>query len=905
MYNKSLLAISILNAFLANIATAEEANSEQNASDIEIISVTGTRGSLTRALATKRETMGVVDSIAAEDLGQFPDQNVAESLQRVSGVSIDRSGGEGRSITVRGLGPEFNTVLLNGRLLATDNPGREFSFDILPSELISGADVYKSSAADFQEGGIGSTVIIRTARPTDRAGLVITGNLGGKYDSGSEQTTPTGSLLVSNSNDEQTFGTLLSLVYDKRNTQIQRYTSDGWLVNKNLDFDNDGTADLMNVAVPRSFNQQVDTSSRERIGGTLALDWRINDDLQLKLDALYTQYDIDSTINTLAYFTDEGDIIDATVTASNTVNYFQRSDSGRLATDWVVDSNPRSADTMQLAANLQWYISDSTELKFDLSHSKATSKGKDTPFFVLGSRNTGLSPIWEHRLSGKTPVMSGVRETTDNSDLRAHFGFKRGNDVTDTINQLAIDAVTSFSAGSLKNIKYGVLVTAREKQNKNYQTPDSILCFYCGYFASVPAAMTQTFSVDNFLGQADLANEWLTFNPEHLIDYYISDAAIAQKNNAAEEANYRQAIADNGGNWNGALRPSSSGVVAETSWAAYIQGNWEGELNDMYWDLSAGLRYVATDVTSKGSSVQLLELNTIAGDATAVVPVYSDLVPVSIATDYSYLLPSMTFRLNLDEDIVLRTAASRTLTRPTLTNLSTAQSWNIRPPSDFTVSSGNPNLEPYLAWNADLGLDYFINDVSYASVALYYKSIENFVSLVTQPREILGRTFQNTQPTNAEKANINGIEASFQYTFDFLPEPWNGLGFSANYTKVNSSVEFDPTLSTQVFNVEGLSDSANFVAFLETDDFQFRAAYNWRDTFLLRTFGAQGQPESVNDYGQVDLTTSYQLTEQFTAYVNVLNLTNETQRSFQAYNDRLLALEDTGRRITFGVRAVF
>jgi len=587
------------------------------------------------------------------------------------------------------------------------------------------------------------------------------------------------------------------------------------------------------------------------------------------------------------------------------VTYFKRSDTGSLATDWVVDSNPRSADTMQIAGNLQWFVNDATQLKFDLSHSKATSDGKDTPFFVLGTRNTGLNPVWDHSQGSETPIVSGVIDTTDNSDLKAHFGFKRGNKIEDSISQFSVDAVTSFFDGALKNVKYGVLLTDREKQNQNYQTPDSILCFYCGYFASVPASMAQTFSVDDFLGQSELANEWLTFNPESLIDYYVSDAAITQKNDAAEESNYRQAIAANGGNWNGALRPASSGVVEEKSWAAYIQGNWEGDFNDMYWDLSAGLRYVATDVTAKGSSVQLLELNTIPGDATAVVPVYSEVLPVSVSTDYDYVLPSMTFRLNLEDDLVLRTAASRTLTRPTLTNLSTAQSWNIRPPSDYTVSSGNPELEPYLAWNADLGLDYFINDASYASVAVYYKSIENFVSLVTQPTEILGKTFQNTQPTNAENANIYGLEASFQYTFDFLPAPWDGSGFSANYTKVDSSVKFDPSLSTQVFNVEGLSDSANLVAFFETEKFQIRAAYNWRDTFLLRTFGAQGQPESVNDYGQVDLTTSYQLTDELTAYVNVLNLTDETQRSYQGYNDRLLAIEDTGRRITFGVRALF
>ncbi|MBL4764649.1 MAG: TonB-dependent receptor [Colwellia sp.] len=905
MYKKKVLSLAILAAISISAEAEDIKQKQSDVKDVEIIEVTGTRGSLTRALFTKRQTIGVVDSISAESLGQFPDQNVAESLQRISGVSIDRSGGEGQSITVRGLGPEFNTVLLNGRLLATDNPGREFSFDILPSELISGADVYKSSAANFQEGGIGSTVIIRTARPTDRAGFIAAGNIGGKYDSGSGETSPTASLLLSNSNDKQTFGTSLSFVYDKRETQIQRYSSSGWLVNKSLDFDKDGTPELTGVAVPRSFNQEVDKSSRERIGGTAALDWKISEDLMLTFDGLYTQYEVDSQINTLAYFTDESDIIDARVSENNTVTWFKRGDTGSLATDWVVNSQPRSSKTMQLGTNVEWFINDATRITTDLSYSKATGDDRGSPFFVLGSRNTGLNPIWDHSSGTQTPIISGVIAPTDNSDLRGHFGHKRGNKIDDAIMQLSIDVSTSFFGGNLNSIDYGLQFTDREKENTRYATPGALDCFYCGYFATVPSSVTENFTTDSFLGEGQLANTWLTYDPDALIAYYNTDSAITQKGDLDKENAYRAALASNNGDWRGELKPGASSVVNEKNWAAYVQANWEGELNDMEWDLIAGVRYVATEVTATGHSVQLLELQANAGDATSLTPVFSDILPIEETTSYDYFLPSATFRLDINDSLVTRLAGSRTLTRPTLTNLSTARSWGIRPPSSFTVSGGNPQLKPYLSWNFDLGLDYFINDVSYASVATYYKSIDNFVSLVTQPVDILGKTFQDTRPTNAENAKIYGIEASFQYTFDFLPAPWNGTGFSANYTKVESSVKFDPTLSTQVFNVEGLSDSANLVAFFETESFNIRAAYNWRDTFLLKTFGGEGQPETVDSYGQIDLSTSYQVSKEISAYIDVSNLTNELQSVYQAYSDRVFSVEDTGRRITFGVRAVF
>jgi iron complex outermembrane recepter protein len=191
-----LLGASALPLGMVGVAVAQ--SSAQ--APVEEVVVTGTRASLSRALDLKKDTLGVVDSIAAEDIGKFPDQNVAESLQRIAGVSIDRTAGEGRFVTVRGFGPEFNNVLFNGRLLATENDGREFSFDILAPELISSAEVYKSSSAEFQEGGIGSTIQLRTARPLDFQGFHAAGSAAAKYDGGSEETTPTMSGLISMTN---------------------------------------------------------------------------------------------------------------------------------------------------------------------------------------------------------------------------------------------------------------------------------------------------------------------------------------------------------------------------------------------------------------------------------------------------------------------------------------------------------------------------------------------------------------------------------------------------------------------------------------------------------------------------------------------------------------------------------
>lgn len=913
-YSRSLKSVLLGSSLLMSAqAFAQEtpppAEPEQTVADpsaataAEII-VTGTRASLGRALDTKRNTLGIVDSISAEGIGKFPDRNVAESLQRVPGVSIDRQAGEGRFITVRGFGPQFNTVLINGRLLATDNAGREFSFDILPSELISGADVYKSSAANFQEGGIGSTVNVRTARPTDRSGLVIAGQIAGKYDSGSKDVTPTGSLLVSKSNADRSFGVLASLVYDKRNAVLKRYSTDGWLVHQNLDYDKDGTVDLADVAVPRTSGQLNDRNSRERIGGTLALDWVMSDTLRLQLDGLYTQYKIRSLVNQLGFFTDPADIINASINENRTVTQFVRGDTGSLATDNIVSGAPRDARTYQLAGNLKWTPGERDEIALDLSYSKATNDGAGkTPFYVLGTRNTGLNPTFDLRPDQPTPAYTNIVSPTDASDLRGHFGLQSGQDVKDEIYQARLDGSHEFD-GIFSKLNYGGMLSQRTKTIVDVSTPQGILCFYCGYFATVPA-ITSVFNSGNFLGSAGLPTSWLTFDPKQLVDYYASDAAIGQQGDPAAEAAFRDLIRANGNSYAGILNPAASGRVRERSAALYLQGEFKGDLGGMDWTASAGVRWVYTSLLSTGSAQQISSITTLPGDATQVNYTLTDPLPVSIRNHYSYFLPSATFKLNLTEKLALRLSGSRTLTRPTLTQLAPTQSYSLRPPATFYSSGGNPALKPFLAWNADAGLDYYFDRASYVAVAGFYKKISNFVVNVTTPVDILGYTFLDTRPTNQKSSEVYGVEATAQATLTFLPAPFDGLGGALNYTKVYSSSGFDPSLSDQTFNVEGLSDSANIVLFYEKGPVQVRGAYNWRQGFLRATFGAQGEPENVSSYGQYDASVSFKLTPEISIFGDVQNITNAKLRAYSRYQERILSLEDSGRRITAGVRASF
>ncbi|MEC8373531.1 MAG: TonB-dependent receptor plug domain-containing protein, partial [Pseudomonadota bacterium] len=266
------------------MALSQDADTQNvNDAPVEVIEVRGIVSSLKRAMSDKKENLAVSDGIAAEDLGKFPDLNVAESLQRITGVSIDRSGGEGQQVTVRGFGPQFNTVLVNGRQIASDDAGRAFNFDVLAADQITGANIFKSGVANLQSGGIGSTINVTTARPFDYDGFQAVGSIKGMYESLSEETSPQASFLVSNTFADDKFGLLLAVSHQERDVQINRIQTAGWRPGLTLSNRNDGVL-ASNVYLPRNWDQVVDQQERTRTNASLVAQFAPSDDITITLD---------------------------------------------------------------------------------------------------------------------------------------------------------------------------------------------------------------------------------------------------------------------------------------------------------------------------------------------------------------------------------------------------------------------------------------------------------------------------------------------------------------------------------------------------------------------------------------------------------------------------------------------
>ena len=968
MYRKTKLACSVAavlaSAISANSAFAQEA---QPNNDVEVIEVSGIRSSVAKSMDVKRSSAGVVDAISAEDIGDFPDTNLAESLQRITGVSIDRSGGEGQLITVRGFGPQFNTVLVNGRQMASENDSRAFSFDTIASELVSSLDVHKTSTATMQSGGVGSTININTARPFALNGFKMAGSVKGVYDENSEETTPQFSGLISNTFNDDTFGVLLAVSHQERETRLNQAQMDGWLENVGVPnpVTQSGDAWTGNVFSPRNYDHKVTFEERTRTNANLVFQYAPNDKLVVTADALYSDFDVESEATSYGHwFTapniqgvgDDGSLFDEngnrrspTVDANGTiVDLYQEVG---LATDMHAKTFDRLTDTYAIGLNFDYQYSDNLNLSFDLSHSEAereANNGGGDQLSLIGYANRvrfqvddNILPVASMFASPNDNIYSGQQELDgaivtgpdgfpiynpaltpdgvsnhlDEANSRAHVMLRRGWAVEDEVSQLRFDGEYVTDGSGLTEIRFGAQYSSETKSLTRWDNEGvGIHCTYCGYpdLPEIPAGSQYVFDAgSDFLsdvsGSGRMPTSWLAHDGEA---------------NFAFLESYYQSVNGDSISFD-AVRRNNSFEVEEDIISTYMEFDFEGEVADMFLSATAGVRYEMTDVTVNGTQAPITGLTIL--DQTEMLAGFGDAQSIATESDYDVLLPNFSVRLEITDDLIARFAASSTITRPTLNSMSPVTViTTTRQGGDLTSTSGNPALEPFKSDNLDLSLEYYYGEASYASIGYFRKLVSNFIvnsqedktfeladgSLLTDPSTGTNASapdagddvavFTNTLPNNGEDATVDGFELALQHTFD------NGFGVLANGTIVDSDAELDPFDINQVFALTGLSDSYNLVAFYETDDYQIRLAYNWRDEFVQSLTQGQGDgPTIVESYQQLDISGSYSVTDNVEIFFEGINLTEEFVHKRGRFSNHLLLVEDSGRRWAFGVRGNF
>ncbi|WP_231916652.1 TonB-dependent receptor [Rheinheimera sp. SA_1] len=923
-----LLALAAVQPMLASAEDTAD-NKAKNAKDeqVEKIQVTGIRSSIKESLFLKQNATSVVDVVVAEDIGKFPDENLAEALQRIPGITITRNGGEGQNVVIRGLGAGYNITTLNGRKLASENSGRDFNYDTIASELVSTIAVYKSPEARLQEGGIGAVVDIQTRKPLDLKGFTMAASAKGVYEERTGDTQPHVSFLVGDLFDEGKLGVLLTGAYSERTLRNDTYSAAGFYDEAEgvteatipVDMNNDGainqTNELFPSKVPAYMYYANAQDVRERLGGTLNVQYQPTDWIDLSADVLYSRYNTNGNRYQIGFvnydeswtpgtpifgnakFGEDGRVISVTQTANPMVELLNL-------------TTPRKTDTWQFGSNAKFQLNEQLALTADYSHSEAKDQNAGDNRFIV-ARGFVDSISIDYSKNNKLPDVSIAPGLNSEQKYGAHYSYNSGTGVTDKVDDLKLLATYTVDDSIITKIDAGVTYVQQTKARSEFSSRnpsqfsnggfyltrdkysfDNSTVFNQGDFSlfRIPTDVFVGANFDKFLdGEAGLhPTPWPSFDYDKLLAYYRSINAEAADKSIVPQLN--QAGAFN---------------VKEAISTAFIQMNIEDTLFDMPYFLNLGLRGSKTEVTSSGFSYDLAK---VVLDANGK-PINNDwrtVQQLSYEGDYSKLLPSLNFKLTLLEDLFFRFSAAEVMSRPSLDQL---KPW-VAP--NFTtfkeglpqLSINFPDLPPEMAKQYDATLEWYFADSSQLAAGVFVKDIQSFISTARGPVELHGVNYYAEYPISGEYgASIKGAEFSWQQSMEnWLPVPFDGLGFQLNYTYVDSEFE-DPELADLSYT--GMSkNSYNAVVYYEKDGIQARLAYNWRSKFLLYP-GDWGGDSWIADYGQLDASASYDINDQLSVYTEVSNLTNQRYWGYVKQEDQVNFLERFGTQLAVGIRGNF
>jgi TonB-dependent receptor len=822
-FKQSILAASIT-AVLATGAYAQEVPSEEEKNkvaeeQIEVIEVTGIKGTLLRSMDLKREAKGVVDGISAEDIGKFPDTNLAESLQRITGIAIERDRGEGSKITVRGFGPDFNIVTFNDRQMPTTG-GRSFDFGNIASEGISAVEVYKSGRANVATGGIGAVVNVATRKPLDKPGQQAAFSAKGAYDSSSREDnslTPEFAGLYSNTFADDTFGIGLTFSYQERDGGEQSATTqdfmsrnfidqagiDAWeLANPGVDRPDTWGEILVGdpsakgfptevvdgiYAIPTNIQYNLAEFHRERINAQLTLQWRPIESLTATLDYTYAENQSETVNKDISAWFDpncktresewikEGNIYSPTKYSQIGCSRERNQGVGQYAT---VDENK------SLGFNVEWLPTENLSMWMDYHDSSGDSQ-----------------PNSKHGSSGFVAVASLNRITTDGyftangmPVLAIEQGERNSYNQITRIDQLNADDMKLNGSGfgsfenrmDVKQFQYSTEYAFDEGHEIEFgfgnvevtnRGQDAWVSRNAWSGVGEAGDITDLLRIESIAGVFDGIEG--SGDPRQATEFFSWDYdALIERGEALLQTGSHGNVAGSGDCLTGFCPTydfDKDEVTTEKSKSIYIQGHYVAEPFDMPMNVYVGLRYEETTVHSA-----------------ALVPLY-DRVEWTIPTnnfdlykqldaegqtiqgfseidgDYDMLLPSLDFDIEVVEDVIFRASKSLTVTRPIYNDLKGALIIDYLGSDGGGGRRGNPQLLPMESDNLDLSLEWYFDEASYVSVGYWNKKVDNFIvnkKFEDQPLfDDLTTPIEGTLYNQAIEA-ITGGDPQFEYDND-------------------------------------------------------------------------------------------------------------------------------------------
>ncbi|RJX71170.1 TonB-dependent receptor [Tsuneonella suprasediminis] len=863
------------------------------------IVVRGERGSIVRAIETKRNATTVQDSISALELGVFPDDNVADSLAHITGVAISRTaGGEGQYVSVRGLGPEYTLTTFNGRILATDGASRDFAFDVLPADVISGADVVKGAEASLTEGAIGGLVNLRSASPFDKPGLRGTARLEGDRNFMSRYNGVKFSGVISDTFANDTLGVMLGLVIERRKDRTDVAGNDGgwtrnpdptdesWLWGNawggNIDPNGNGELDPDEYGLIGLGQFRVGSiiEEKKRNAYTAKIEWRPTSNFQLTIDGLKTRLDSPQVGYQQSYYTlfspdrwSNMEIQDGIVTSFDMDN---PDPELALNPELLNQTNYRVVDTELYGANARWDVTDSFTLVGDVYRSKSSRHSGGQDSYVVLRMNQPNSAHFELN-GGAVPDVyidfNDGRELSNGlangefgpSDFNTHYFELSGDNIDDKVTGASLAANLELNASWLKSLKFGATFTDRKKSRdlvNNSLTGGAD--YYSGDYAINVGdlggnVLSHSFTLPNFMSGVS------GYFPRSFLSFDIPgyQAALAAYNGQPRPGGGTYDYAAAAPVWN----PLQSYRVKETTWAGYLQANLEG----MRWNGNVGLRVVHTSTDAQAWDAPILSITE--NGAFNYTAKYGAAEEILQKSSYTYLLPSANLNFGLTDDLRLRLGAARTMARPSVealapTNTTESVSWG-----EFTqIYGGNADLKPYTADQFDVSLEWYFSPKSIFNVAAFYKYIRNQITTSWEPGQdigVPGYLFNVTRPINGDYARVKGIEVGLQHLWE------NGFGVRGQFTR-NWSNSYVGDLERPL---EGIAPSVYSLSVLyEKGPLSLAVTADHTDGFTTATSVlGEGFNEEADAITWLTAHISYEVVKNFSLTLEGQNLLDKAQ----------------------------
>jgi TonB-dependent receptor len=857
---------------MAPSALAQQEAPQAGDDNADIV-VTGIRSSLQGALNAKRNSPVVLDAISSEDIGKFPDKNVGEALQRVTGVQIDRADGEGKGVTIRGAPPELNRVEMNGvTMLSTEvGGGRNVDFRDLPSEFVNRVEVVKSASADMTEGGVGGTVRIITRRPFDNGGKpYLAGSAQAIYADIGDHMDPRLAVIGSDTFANGTIGILLGGTFENRNVESHQARTTGWTqVN---DLNGDGVKDFI-PDIPRYVINRLETR-RYALNGIL--EWKPSDDFKAYVESNWTKSRQSVTSQYLQTGTSGGiiDTANTVVGPDNTVTHLEMTNNTALAQTSQLGVSYRNIlgdinrTTYNVAVGADWTTGKLT-LTPKISYSKAKAYNNE---INATAAVTGMSSLIVDYANGQNApeiILPNDPTTTAGINQLTVLRRPRYDDQTEKMGKL--DAEYKPDGGPFTSFKIGGQYRDLVVKSRFY-TKSTVLNGF-----SDPAVQTR---INAIVG----GNAALGTSP------FFNTGDLGFTSGYSGWLNMTQGVADAVG----VPDPFDAQVftdtwrVGERNLAGYAQATFAVDLGAIPVSGVIGARVVNTKVNTSGYL-----------SAGGVIS------PVSYDSDNTEFLPSINLKADLIPNrLTLRGTATEVMARPLPQQLAPRFTLDV---VGLTGSRGNPALEPFRARQYDAGLEYYINKTSFASLTYFRKEISSFIQNTTEDyTDANNVTYTITVPTNgSQKVTINGIEAGAQVAFDFLKVPvLKQMGVIANFTySKDSGYEGTDRFTGDSLPFQGLSRKAyNISAYYEDDVISLRGAYNWRSKYLITAAGRGGNPEFGEAYGQLDASLNVTLMPGVSMFLEGVNLLDAVRRENANSIYRRTTVETFGRRVYGGIR---